>query len=276
MDLRYLNYKTIVVDNGSTDGSVEAVQKEFPSVDLLVNLRNLGFAEGNNVGIRHALSDEVDYVLLLNNDTVVDPWLLDTLIATAETDEEIGIVGPKIYYYDQPDTLWYAGAKEQWLRRMPATIGLDEIDRGQYDQARETAFIYGTAMLIRRQLLEEIGELDRRFFAYHEDADLCMRARRIGYQCFYDPRGLVWHKVSATTRNRPQVQDYLRARGRILFFLKHLEGLHLVAVLFYELYRLVKVWIQRLWQGKTAEARSYSRGLWDGLSEFLLRGKSRI
>jgi GT2 family glycosyltransferase len=274
MDMRYLNYGTIVVDNGSTDGSTRAVQEVFPSVDLLVNSENLGFAGGNNVGLRHALREHVDYVLLLNNDTVVDPALLDTLIATAETDPRIGIVGPKIYYCDQRDTLWYAGAKEQWLRRIPATIGLDQIDHGQYDQTGETAFVYGTAMLIRRQVLEEIGELDERFFAYHEDADLCLRARQAGYRCIYDPGGVVWHKVSAATRANPHMQDYLRARGRILFFAKHLQGPRLVLVLLYELYRLGKVWVQRLREGHAARARSYSRGLWDGLRDFILKGAS--
>ncbi|MGC9358694.1 MAG: glycosyltransferase family 2 protein [Anaerolineae bacterium] len=268
--LTYPKYGVIVVDNGSTDGSVEAVQEAFPSVQLLTNAENLGFAGGNNVGIRHALDGEADYVFLLNNDTVVDAALLDEVVATAETDPQIGLVGPKIYYYDQPDRLWYAGAREQWLRRIPATVGLDELDQGRYDQVRETAFIYGTAMLIRRQVLEDIGLFDERFFAYHEDADFCMRARQAGYRCVYNPRGVIWHKVSAATRDAPHVQDYLRAKGRILFFVKHVNGIRLPLVLLYELYRLVKVWVWRLRDGRIENGRSYSRGLWDGVREFVL------
>ncbi|RLC67382.1 MAG: glycosyltransferase family 2 protein [Chloroflexi bacterium] len=269
--LTYPNYGVIVVDNGSTDGSVEAVQEAFPSLQLLTNAENLGFAGGNNVGIRYALDGEADYVFLLNNDTVVDAALLDELVAAAEADPQIGLVGPKIYYYDQPDRLWYAGAREQWLRRIPATVGLDELDQGQYDQVRETAFVYGTAMLIRRQALEGIGLFDERFFAYHEDADFCMRARQAGYYCVYNPRGVIWHKVSAATHDAPHVQDYLRAKGRILFFVKHVNGIRLPLVLLYELYRLAKVWTWRLRDGRIENGRSYSRGLWDGVREFILR-----
>jgi len=272
-NMSYRNCQTIVVDNGSTDGSTGAVRRAFPTVDLLINPENLGFAAGNNVGIRYALQRGVDYVFLLNNDTVVDAALLDALVDTAEADPRIGIVGPKIYYYDRQNTLWYAGAREQWLRRIPATVGLDEIDRGQYDRIRETAFVYGTAMLIRRQVLEKIGTLDERFFAYHEDADLCMRTRQAGYRCVYDPEGVVWHKVSAATRSTPHVQDYLRARGRILFFSKHLQGLRLALVLCYELHRLAKIWIQRLREGDVMGAKSYSRGLWDGTREFIVEGQ---
>lgn len=268
--LTYPNYEVIVVDNGSTDGSPEAIRDAFPVIRLLVNVDNLGYARGNNVGIRCALSQGADYVFLLNNDTVVAPALLDELVAAAQADPQIGLVGPKIYYYDQRNRLWYAGAREQWLRRIPATVGLDELDQGQYDQPRETAYIYGTAMLIRRQVLEEIDLLDERFFAYHEDADFCMRARRAGYRCVYNPRGVMWHKVSATTRATPHIQDYLRAKGRILFFVKHLHGIRLPLVLLYELYRLAKVWAWRLRDGQFEGARAYSRGLWDGLCDFVL------
>jgi GT2 family glycosyltransferase len=267
LELTYPNYRVIVVDNGSTDGSVTAIQTAFASVEVLVNAENLGYAEGNNVGIRHALASGADYIFLLNNDTVVDAALLDELIATAESEPRVGLTGPKIYYYDQPDRLWYAGAKEQWLRRIPATVGLDELDRGQYAQVRETAFVYGTAMLIRRQVLEEIGLLDKQFFAYHEDADFCMRARQAGYRCMYNPRGVVWHKVSASTRDISHFQDYLRARGRILFFVRHIRGVRFWLVLLYELYRLAKVWFWRLRDGQIKNACAYSRGLWQGMRE---------
>jgi GT2 family glycosyltransferase len=268
-ELTFPHFQVTVVDNGSSDGSVEAIREAFPTVSLLVNPENLGFAEGNNVGMRHVLGEGADYVFLLNNDTVVHPALLDELVAVAESDPQIGVVGPKICYYDRRDRLWYAGAREQWLRRIPATVGLDEPDQGQYDQVCETACVYGTAMLIRRQVLEKVGLLDERFFCYHEDADFCMRVRQAGYRCVYNPRGLVWHKVSASTRATSHVQDYLRARGRILFFVKHLRGARLVLVLFYELYRLAKVWVWRLRDGQPRNAWAYARGLWDGVREFV-------
>jgi GT2 family glycosyltransferase len=268
--LSYANYGVLVVDNGSIDGSVEAVRAAFPETEVILNAGNLGFAGGNNVGLRRALGAGAEYAFLLNNDTVVDPRLLDELVSAAEADPRAGIVGPKIYYYDRRDVLWYAGAREQPLRRIPATVGLDEPDRGQYDRIGETACVYGTAMLIHRRVLTEIGLLDERFFAYHEDADFCARARRAGYRCLYDPRGMVWHKVSASTRGRSAFQDYLRARSRILFFVKHVPAPRLPLVLLWELYRLGKVWVLQARAGRLENARAYTRGLWVGLGEFVL------
>jgi GT2 family glycosyltransferase len=278
-----VRYDIVVVDNASVDGSVEAIKSEYPEVEVLVNSENLGFAEGNNVGIRWALAASADYVFILNNDTIVASDLLRVLVASAEEDPRIGVVGPKICYDDSssyhpetasmaaegpPARLWYAGAEEQWLRRIPASVGLDELDRGQYDQKRETAFVYGTAMLVRRQVLESVGMFDRRFFAYHEDADLCLRVREAGYRCLYEPSGVVWHKVSRATQGTSYIQDYLRARGRILFFFKHLQGGRLYLVLGYELYRWFKVCFPYLWESRWRNLVAYSKGLWDGLCEF--------
>ncbi|MDP2208982.1 MAG: glycosyltransferase family 2 protein, partial [Bacteroidota bacterium] len=139
----YPNYRVLVVDNASVDGTAEQVRTQFPDVELIVNKDNLRFAGGNNVGIEYALSKYADYILLLNNDTTVDKTFIDELVSTAESDTQIGMVGPKMYYYSNPNRIWYAGGKIEWWKGWISHIGVREIDNEQYDQTEETDFVSG-------------------------------------------------------------------------------------------------------------------------------------
>ncbi len=181
------------------DGTVEAVRSDFPSVRLVANSVNLRFAGGNNVGIEHVLPDNPDYVLLLNNDTVVDPGFLSELVKFAEEDRHIGIVGPKIYYYYDERRIWYAGGRVNFWEGWTSHIGIREKDHGQYDSPMEVDYVTGCCMLVRREVIERVGKLDEGYFIYGEDADWCLRASRAGYRLFYVPSSMIWHKVSATS-----------------------------------------------------------------------------
>ncbi|MGC8880107.1 MAG: glycosyltransferase family 2 protein [Anaerolineae bacterium] len=221
----YPNFHVLVVDNGSTDGSSEAVRAAYPTVTLIENGENLGYAEGNNVGIRHALAEGADYVLLLNNDTLVAPDMLRELIAVAETDARVGIVGPLIYYYEPADVLWNAGNAIDWRNGSVANLYGDKPAVGVGTQPYAVDYVSGCALCIRRQVIEQVGILDSRFFIYYEETDWCVRARRAGYQVLMVPCARIWHKVSGTMGIASPPTTYYMTRNQFLFYARHTRGL---------------------------------------------------
>lgn len=196
--LSYANARILLVDNASTDGTVQTIRSLFPNVEILANQANLRFAGGNNVGVRHALANNADYVLLLNNDTIVEPDFLTHLIRIAEYDTPVGMVAPKIYYFHQPRLIWFAGGKIEWWKGWISHIGIREVDRGQYDAIREADYLTGCCILVKRQVIDRIGLLDERYFLYGEDVDWCLRAKRAGYRLLYVPSAVIWHKLSVS------------------------------------------------------------------------------
>lgn len=229
--LDYRNTQIIVVDNGSTDDSVAAIRERYPDVILIRNERNVGFAEGNNIAIRQALADGADLLMLLNNDAVVAPQTLTALVEAATRNPQIGIVAPVIYSYSEPEHVWCAGAAIDW--RNGATVRLQDSVRRQPDGAAPQVvdFVSGCALCIKREVIEKIGLLDPRFFAYYEDTDWCVRAVKAGYLCAYVPSSCVWHRVSSTlTPASPQVTYYM-TRNQLLFLSKHVRGLQRFVVL---------------------------------------------
>jgi GT2 family glycosyltransferase len=215
--LDYPNYEVVVVDNGSSDGSVEAVRAAFVDVTVLEVGENLGFAEGNNVGLRHALTHGADYVLLLNNDTEVSPDCISLLVGAVEATPQAGVAGPTIYYFDRREIIWSAGGAIDWRRGDSHMMGLDELDKGQYDAIREVDFVTGCALLIRRDVIEDVGMLDTRFFMYYEETEWCVRAARARYKILHVPQAHVWHKiVPAQQAMSPRIQYYM-TRNRLLF-----------------------------------------------------------
>jgi GT2 family glycosyltransferase len=215
----------IVVDNGSTDDSAQAIRTRFPEVVVLETGENLGFASGNNVGIHYALQSDADYIMLLNNDTVVAPDVLRHLISVAEADPGIGIVTPKIYYYDEPTRIWYAGAGIDW--RDGATRGLraEEIDGSAPESVQDVDYASGCAICVRRSVIDQIGLLDPRFFLCYEETDWCVRAQAAGWRTLYVPNARLWHKVSATMGRTSPATDYYMNRNVLLFLAKNQRGL---------------------------------------------------
>jgi GT2 family glycosyltransferase len=194
----YRNRHVLVVDNASTDGSAESIRKLHPDVEVLALSENRRFSGGNNAGIRHALEHGAEALLLLNNDTTVDPGYLEPLLECLFSDPSIGIVAPKIYYHSQPDRLWYAGGSISFWTGSMKHVGIREYDNGQHDTPGETDYATGCCFLTRRELVAEIGLLDESYYMYTEDADWCMRARRAGYRVVYEPRARVWHRLSVS------------------------------------------------------------------------------
>lgn len=195
----YPNYRVLVVDNASVDRTAEQVRSQFPNVELIVNKENFRFAGGNNIGIEYALSKDADYILLLNNDTIVDPKFINALVTTAESDSRIGMAGPKMYYYTDPNRIWYAGGKIEWWKGWLSHTGVRELDNSQYKQTKETDFISGCCILVRREVVEKVGMLDTTYYIYGEDVDWCIRACRAGYRLMFEPKAKIWHKLSVST-----------------------------------------------------------------------------
>lgn len=194
----YPNRRILVVDNGSTDGSVEAIRAQYPEVTILALSENRRFAGGNNIGIRRALEAGAEYVLLLNNDTTADRNMLRVLVGTMRSRPDAGMVAPKIYYYAAPRILWYAGGAMSFWTGTMRHVGIREEDRGQYDGLRETGYASGCCLLVAREVIGRIGLLDEAYFIYAEDADWSLRARRAGYRILFEPGAKIWHKISVS------------------------------------------------------------------------------
>jgi GT2 family glycosyltransferase len=219
--LTYKNWRIILVDQNSNDGTPQAVRTKYPWVCLIENPVNDGFTGGNNLGLRKALEVSTDYLFLLNNDTIVEAGLLEKLVAPMELDRKIGIIGPTMLYYDQPDIIWWAGSHIDWRGR-PHHHGegqsMDALDM----RMRETGFVCGCGMLIRRAILEQLGLLDDRFFIYYEEADLCARARRADWKIIYLPTAKLWHKISRVLKMvGNDFGIYHSQRNRLLYLWKN-------------------------------------------------------
>jgi GT2 family glycosyltransferase len=192
--------ETICVDNGSEDGSPDAVAERFPQVELIRTGVNLGFAGGNNVGIRRALGRGADWVLLLNNDAVADAELPAALTAAAEARPDAGVLACKVFFAEPPDVLMYAGGRVNlrlgyWGRQ----DGFGERDDGRFDSLRDVDRATGAAMAVSRAAIERAGLLDESLFAYAEDTEWCLRIREAGFAVVFVPDAKVWHVGSAST-----------------------------------------------------------------------------
>ena len=217
-NIDYPSYEIIVVDNASTDNSVESIRKKFPEVKIIQNETNLGFAEGNNVGIREANSH---YVMLLNDDAVVGKNILKDLTAAIEERKNIGMAGPTILYYNDPDRIWFAGGRVNLFGYL-SNWGKG-LARGSCNSPRLVDFLSGCSVLIKKEVIDKIGLLDAEYFLYFEDVDFCFRAKKAGYECLYVPSPTVWHKVTASWITNP-VQAYYYTRNPIMFAKKNLTG----------------------------------------------------
>jgi GT2 family glycosyltransferase len=220
LELQYPHYRVLVVDNASTDGTLADIRSLFTVVETIKNPNNLGFATGNNVGIRYALDQGADYILLLNNDTVVHTQMLKELVAIAETRKDAGIIIPKIYYFGQNRRVWSAGAKWRSFPPRVTIIGLGQEDGPAFNRIEEVDYATGCAMLIRRRVFEEIGLLDTDFFMYQEDYDFSFRVRRGRFKIVYVPTAIMWHKVSMSTGEGSPRKWYLWARSVVTLYRK--------------------------------------------------------
>ena len=215
----YQNTEIILVDNASSDGIAEEILK-YKDIRFIRNEKNLGYSGGNNAGIKKALEDGADFVLVLNPDTTIDKNCIKNLVDGMEKNNA-DIVGPKIYF-SKSKKIWYVGGILDLNNVIGKHRGVDEEDKGQYDDDSGTDFVSGAAIMIKREVFEKIGFFDDRYFLYYEDSDFCYRAKKTGFKIFYTPQAVVYHENAKSTGLGSPLQDYYITRNRMLFASKFL------------------------------------------------------
>lgn len=243
-----IQLECIIVDNGSTDGTDKFIKNyKLPnmSIKYIQTGSNLGFTGGNNVGIEYALENDFEYILLMNNDMIVPSDLLVKLVSFLKNKPNAGLVSPKIYFakgyefhgdrYKESEkgkVIWYAGGKIDWDNIYTSHIGVDDVDKGQFNKISKTEIANGACVLVRREVFEKNGLFDNGYFLYWEDADLSQRAIRSGFDCYYLPDAVIWHKVSVSAGGSGGfLNDYFLIRNRYFFALKYAKFRTKVAVI---------------------------------------------
>ncbi len=226
---------TVVVDNDPLNrGDINEKKYSDINLKIIFSPANSGFSGGMNLGIKEAFKNNADYVLIHNNDTYVKDDFLQKLFEFAEKNSDAGIIAPKIYFakgfefhkdkYKENElgnVFWYAGGKIDWGNVIGSHIGVDEVDKGQYDEVKKTEIASGCCMLIKSSVFKKIGFFDEKYFLYYEDADLCIRAKKAGFKIYYIPESVIWHKNAGSTGGSgSKLQDYYITRNRLLFGMK--------------------------------------------------------
>ena len=263
----YPRREIVVVDNGSQPSPVDRLRAAFPAVTYVATPHNLGYAGGNNVGLRYALDHGHDYAFILNNDTVVAPDFLTAAIRVAERDARIAAVGGKVLLYDDPTRVWVTYGTLTFRKGLVHLVGYYQVDDGRFDQPREVQWVPGTAILLRRSAVEQVGLFDEAFFAYHEDVDWCTRARQFGWRVVYAPDVRVRHKAHRSSGGAGFVtpRQYLAGRNMVLFVRKHARWYQALQFAFFQVTTLP---FQLLWRGLRGEQQGVVlklRGMLDAL-----------
>ena len=261
----YQNHQIIVLDNASTDGSVEAIRAAFPAVQIIGLTDNRGYAGNNNVGIEAAITQGADWVFVLNEDTILAPDCLTKLVQVGESDSKIGIVGPMVYHHDEPEVIQSAGGSfgRYWES---VHLAQNEPDQGQFSQAHAVDWISGCAIMVRREAIEQVGAIDERYFYYWEETEWCLRTGKAGWQVMHIPQAKLWHKgVQRDYHPKPSV-TYYATRNRLLTLAKHHAPPIVWVHVWGQLLRTLTSWtLKPKWRSKV----EHRNAMWRGLVDFM-------
>lgn len=260
----------LVVDNNSTDGSVEKMRAARSDLVLVESSTNAGFAAGAGLGVRKALEDPaIGWVLLLNNDIRVDAGFLDPLIEALQ-DPKVAAAGPKIFYAEPADRLWAAGGTLRLRETVTKELGRSRLDGPPFDQPADVTYLTTCCILIPIELFREIGLLDPVYFICVEDADWCRRATDAGYRLRYVPESSIWHRVAVSTGGGyTPLRTFHTARSNTLFVRRHHGVFGLLAFLAANLVALPVAFVRELFKGNARAVFAKARGVWRGLFDSL-------
>lgn len=262
--LTYANYEIIVVDNASEPAlSTRIDPREYPQMRLIRSDQNLGFTGGNNLGMEAARGD---YFLIINNDTELEPNLIEELLRPFGENGQIGVTCPKIRYYDQPDRLQYAGyGAMNMFTGTAVPVGYGQPDDARYDRPGPTPFAHGCAMLVSRAVIDRVGRFADRFFLYYEELDWSQRIRNGGFLIYYQPSASILHKESVSVGAHNPLKTYYLTRNRILYMRRHCSPVQrLVFYAFFAGCVLPKHLTAYLATGQLRHARAFAKGvLWN-------------
>lgn len=264
----YSNLSAIVLDNASTDGSCDAIKLKFPQTQIINLKENLGYAGNNNVGIQAALEQKADWVFVMNEDIILAKDTLVNLIAAVHDLPKVGIVGPLVYHFDEPNVIQSAGgviSKDRWdsVHR-----GMNESDQGQYKQREFVDWISGCAIMVRADAIIQAGMIDTRFFYYWEETEWCVRIKRYGWQILFTPQAKIWHKgVQRNYQPNPNV-TYYATRNKLLLIHKHKAPFGVwVRTISYFLKTLFSWTLKPKWRNK----KEHRNALFQGMKDFLFQ-----
>ncbi|SVB07512.1 uncharacterized protein METZ01_LOCUS160366 [marine metagenome] len=272
--VEYPALSIIIVDNGSTSDTYETIvqwSRQEPRAIVIRMEQNLGFVGGSNAGIHHALQGNTDYILLLNNDTVVTPEFISRLVAVAEQADNIGIVGPKVYQYQEERIFDSAGTRAYFWLAQGMLRAHGESDEGQYDREEDVPYITGCALLIKRTVIEKIGLMDEDYFNYFDDLDWGYRTKLAGYRLIYVPKAVIQHKGSQAMGLGSPFYFHHMIRSRILFARKHIGWFLFITCFlpYLTLYRYLLPVLRFLRLGHWTHLRALHQGIKEGFTTHL-------
>lgn len=264
--VKIVKEQIIVVDNDSNDDTIDKLMRYHPEVHLIPLPENLGASRASNIGFEHALENNAEFVLRLDSDTVVDQGFISPLLTRAEENPEVGVLSPKIYYYDPPGEIWFAGANQHPWHFGTIEGHRHETDAPENSQVREVDYVWGAAMLIKREVLQKTGGFDTDFFVYYEEVDFCLRVKKLGYKLLYVPDSYIWHKVGSSVNNAWTAYHW--NRSKMLLYRKHAKNrVHLFLLFLYVLFYVLFSPVIQTKGGNRGPMKNAFIGLWHGLDK---------
>lgn len=229
--MEYKNFDVILIDNGSKDNSIQMVKDNFEDVIIIETGKNNGIARGNNIGIEYALNNNYEYILLLNNDTEVDKYMLGNMMEKAD---ENTAVTCKMYYFEPKDVIWCAGGQINWKIGTTTHFGENEKDNGKFDKSKYVEYTPTCCLLIHNNIFKKVGMMDEKYFMYYDDTDFCTRLNKNGYKIWYEASAMLWHKVSSSSGGlESKISIYYGTRNRLYFINKHCKNKIIPKIYFY-------------------------------------------